>query len=202
MGLIKFMNKRATYNFHLPIGICHLVFICFFVISETYLYAQKAEVQFLEGILEQVTPGKKFIKESKTPLDSFELFKKVNPTQQIWVSYWQYKDYRYPIFVQEVSGEIEDIYLAFPSFFLHDRIHEQLLSKWGKQQFYQHSNLSAIYSWKNINSNQLAAVYEANCSITCFPVSLALQKNTLKAAVSPLWQQFHQQSLSKTKKKK
>lgn len=200
-GMVLFMSMRTSNNFPLHLRICHLVFICLSVISNTYIFAQKTEMNFLNGILEQVTPGSKFSKVTKAPIDSFEIFKKISPTHQIWVSYWQYQNYRYPIFVQEINGEIEDFFLTFPSFFLHDRIHEQFISKWGKQQFYQHSNLSALYSWKNINSNKLSAVYEANCSITCFPVSLAMQKNKLSLGVIPLWQQFHQQGLPASKKK-
>lgn len=203
------MCIRSKRNFYLPIGFCHLVFALFFVISNSYVFAQKknviknekVEIKFLTGILEQVTPGKKFNKESKLPLNSFELFKKVNENLQVWVSYWQYESYRYPLFIQEFNGEIEDFFLTFPSFLLHDKIHEQLISLWGKQQFYQKSNLSALYSWKGINQNTLSSVYEANCSITCFPVSLSMQKNKLNTGVIPLWQQFHLHGAPKTKNK-
>ncbi len=138
------MLHRCINNFLLHLRICHPVFICLVVFSHTYIFAQKIEANFLKGILEQVTPGGKFSKETKSPIDPFEIFKKISPTQQVWVSFWQYQNYRYPLFVQEADGEIEDFFLTFPSFLLHDRMHEQLLAKWGKQQFYQHSNLSAL----------------------------------------------------------
>lgn len=209
------MNKTQIIinYFHSTSRFCHLVLLVFIVISQSYSFAQitkkntkqkieqKLEQDFLKKILEQIVLGQNLNKQPQSPLDAFEIFQKKNETNEIWVSYWQYDTYKYPLFVQLINNQIEDFFLTFPSFMLHDKIHELLISTWGKQQFYQQSNLSAIYSWKNLANKTQGAIYEANCSITCFPVSLSLQKLKMSEGIIPLWQQFHRQGLS-TKKKK
>ncbi len=206
------MSKNQTTIKYFPLSsvFCHLVFLFFNVISISYLFAQndkkndisKIEIEFLEKILSQVEPNKKFSSKAQLPMEAFTLFQKKSDIHNIWVAYWQFDTFKYPLFVQEVNNEIEDFFLTFPSFMLHDKIHQALINKWGKQDFFQQHNLSAIYSWKNIKgTSTLAAIYEANCSITCFPVALSMQKLKLSAGVTPLWQEFHRQGISKPKKK-
>lgn len=204
-----YMILASNNYFHLHGRFCHLVFIYLIVISNIYSQAQskrntevnKFEIDFLSKILDQVAPEKKFLQKMQSPLDSFEVFQKINETQLVWVSFWQYQNYRYPLFVQTNKEEIEDFYLAFPSFMLHDKIHQHLIAIWGQQQFYERAIFSAIYSWKNINNGKFAAVYEANCSITCFPVSLSMQKIKTSSGITPLWQQFHRQGIPKNQLK-
>ena len=194
----------ATKYFPLWTHICHLVFLISIVVKPTLNAAEsKVEDNFLNNTLAQILPGNIFNQKPTSPLDSFEVFQKKSEENIIWLTFWQYQTYRYPLFVQVFNKNIQDIYLTFPSFFLHDKIHQLLIEKWGKQDFYGHSNLSAIYRWNKLGSLNATAIYEANCSITCFPVSLAMHLNNLKdSKIIPLWQQFHQIGIEKRKNKK
>lgn len=193
--------------FHLPIQICHLLslfhfFIIFSAHSQSSLNKGKpdntTDVTFISKILDLVEPGKKFPTVATFPLDSFELFQKKSESHQIHVSYWQYSNYRYPLFVQVINNVVVDIYLTFPSFMLHDRIHEYFIKLWGKQSFFKQSSLSAIYQWTK--QPNVIAIYEANCSITCFPVFLTMHQKKLPDKIQPLWLQFQNLQNKKLKK--
>ena len=206
--LTKYYRRN---NCHLPHRFCHLLLLTLFVISYSYsASAPKSaptnktifEVEFLNKILNQIVPGKPILDNPASPLGPLITFRKFSDIHEIKFVSWQYQTYRYPLFIQVYNQQISDFYLTFPSFMLHDSIFEALIQKWGKQQYYQRNNFSAIYHWKNINAGLFAAIYEANCSITCFPVSLSLQSLSMPKEVLPLWQQFHTQGIDLKKQKK
>lgn len=206
--MIKLYVKSNIKYFHLLRQFCHLLSLnLFLIVSAAYsispakkeLPKETTDITFISTLLNLVGPGKNFSKDAKFPLDSFEVFQKKSDSHFIYVSYWQYKSYRYPLFVQSYNGVIVDFYLTFPSFMIHDRIHEYLIKIWGNQDFYKQSSLSAIYQW-NKNS-KFISIYEANCSITCFPVFLTMHQKNLPNKLQPLWFQFQSLQNKKPQKK-
>lgn len=81
------------------------------------------------------------------------------------------------ILVNPATKKIHQLEIHFPSYFLHDDLLARLQKKYGKQNQFKNRDQHSVYIWNN--SNQLKVVYEAGCSITCFPIFLSLTKNKI-----------------------
>lgn len=82
--------------------------------------------------------------------------------------------YRIPLYLQTYKGTILDFYLSLPSYFLHNTLHRELITKWGKQQYYHVKENSAFYQW-NLAEGQWKVRYAATCTFSCYPLFLAFQ---------------------------
>ncbi len=86
----------------------------------------------------------------------------------------EHQKFLFPIFVRFEGDQVSDFYAKLPTYFLHDVFHQSLINKFGKQDKYFKKENSAVYIWNNKEGNKL--VYNASCTITCFPVFFAVFK--------------------------
>lgn len=76
--------------------------------------------------------------------------------------------------VQEKTGEVQDVFFRLPSYFLHDAFFQSLVNRMGKQSSYKKVGEEAFYVW---TKDSFRHVYSAACTITCFPIFYAIEKN-------------------------
>lgn len=81
--------------------------------------------------------------------------------------------YKFPVIVQEQEGIVLDFHARLPSYFLHDTFFQSLRNKLGKQSSYKKTGEEAYYTWE---VPPLRHIYNAACTITCFPIFYAVQK--------------------------
>ena len=81
--------------------------------------------------------------------------------------------YKFPVIVQERDGVITDFFARLPSYFLHDLFFQSLVNRYGKQTTYKKTGEEAFYTW---NKTPLKHIYSASCTITCFPIFYAVEK--------------------------
>lgn len=105
--------------------------------------------------------------------------------------YVEHLRYKFPIFVQYEGEKVSDYFAKLPSYFLHDVFHQSLINKIGKQNKYLKQNQNALYIWNNKDGNKY--VYAATCTITCFPIYLAV----MKVGGSPLFDKFTSEGTEK-----
>jgi hypothetical protein len=86
--------------------------------------------------------------------------------------------YKFPVIVQSREGVIIDFFARLPSYFLHDLFFQSLVNRYGKQSTYKKTGEEANYTWVQ---QPLKHIYNAACTITCFPVFYAVQKNEAQA---------------------
>ncbi len=92
---------------------------------------------------------------------------------QIWTLFHvKQLRFAFPILVQSESGKILDFHTRLPSFFLHDLFHQALINRYGAQSLYKKVEEEAYYQWKN---DEREISYSASCTITCFPMYLAIK---------------------------
>jgi hypothetical protein len=82
--------------------------------------------------------------------------------------------YKFPVIVQSSEGIIIDFFARLPSYFLHDLFFQSLVNRYGKQTTYKKTGEEAHYTWIQ---EPLKHIYSAACTITCFPIFYAVQKN-------------------------
>jgi hypothetical protein len=82
--------------------------------------------------------------------------------------------YKFPVIVQVRDGVILDFLARLPSYFLHDIFFQSIINRQGKQKTYKKYGEEAFYTWKK---DSLKHVYSAACTITCFPIFYAVQKD-------------------------
>lgn len=118
------------------------------------------------------------------PGKSFSAASKDYPNKKLTFTTGQFKTYkiyiehiryRFPILVQIKGDEITDFHARLPAYFLHDIFHQSLINRYGGQDIYKKVEDQAVYIWKN--ENGLKHSYNGVCSITCFPVFYAVEKN-------------------------
>jgi hypothetical protein len=81
--------------------------------------------------------------------------------------------YKFPVFVQVgQDGKVTDFFARLPSYFSHDIFHQTLIDSFGKQDEYSRKNKTALYIWNNKNNFKI--YYAGACTITCFPIYLAI----------------------------
>ena len=83
-----------------------------------------------------------------------------------------HRSYKFPVFVQAEGDSIRAFWVRMPSYFSHDVIHQDLITRYGKQQDYLKKENTAVYSWA-LKDKNLKLVYAGQCTITCFPLYLA-----------------------------
>jgi len=124
--------------------------------------------------------------ESFMPNNSFqELEKKYSPAETLPSEngiitkkfLLKHERFSFPVYAQHLDGKIIDFYAKLPSYFSHDRFLTDLQKKWGKQQHYKKQGEEAVYVWVN---NETEFIYQASCTITCFPVFLTGMKRVNK----------------------
>lgn len=81
--------------------------------------------------------------------------------------------YKFPVIVQVKDGVIVDFFARLPSYFLHDLFFQSLVNRYGKQTTYKKTGEEAFYTW---DKKPLKHVYSASCTITCFPIFYAVEK--------------------------
>jgi hypothetical protein len=81
--------------------------------------------------------------------------------------------YKFPVIVQAKDGAIVDFLARLPSYFLHDIFFQSLVNRYGKQTTYKKTGEEAFYVW---DKNPLKHIYSASCTITCFPIFYAVEK--------------------------
>ena len=81
--------------------------------------------------------------------------------------------YKFPVIVQAREGVIEDFFARLPSYFLHDVFFRSLVNRLGKQTGYKKTGEEAFYVW---DAPPLKHIYSAACTITCFPIFYAVQR--------------------------
>ncbi len=82
--------------------------------------------------------------------------------------------YKFPVIVQVKDGVITDFFARLPSYFLHDLFFQSLVNRYGKQSTYKRTGEEAFYTW---DKQPLKHIYSASCTITCFPIFYAVEKN-------------------------
>jgi len=158
-----------------------------FIFAKTSPAEQKSipgnsEKKFITNILLQLEVGKTISENLTDPIyKKFQLLSQDKKSgNKQWLNSWNFKTFQYPIFLETIPMNGKDIIsgysLTFPSYFMHDFIHQELIQKFGQQTFYKRINNSGIYIWRNfkLQNTELKITYEANCSITCFPVFLSI----------------------------
>lgn len=96
--------------------------------------------------------------------------------------------YKFPVLVQIKAGIITDFFATLPTYFLHDVFFQGLINRLGKQSKYLKVENQAIYIWENKDGNQ--HIYEAACTITCFPVYYAVLSLKEKSGTAPLIEKY------------
>ena len=91
-------------------------------------------------------------------------------TLKYYVSHLRYK---FPVLVQVREGVILDFYARLPNYFLHDIFFQSLINRLGKQTSYKKIGEEAVYTWE---AKPLKHIYNAACTITCFPIFYAVEK--------------------------
>jgi hypothetical protein len=87
------------------------------------------------------------------------------------------RSYKFPVIVNVNGGIIEDFLARLPSYFLHDVFFQSIINKYGKQTTYNKVGEEAHYVWQQ---SPLKHIYSAACTITCFPVFYAVEKEEKK----------------------
>lgn len=86
--------------------------------------------------------------------------------------------YRFPVFVQlNAEGKPLDFFARLPSYFLHDVFHQSIINRFEKQNHFLNKEGTAIYKWDKRNGMNL--IYSATCTITCFPIYLSGESESL-----------------------
>ena len=124
-------------------------------------------------------PGKKLADIEKDYGKGEEMFKK-GPyiTYRFYIEHLRYK---FVILVQIKDGEIIDFHANLPTYFLHDIFHQSLINRLGKQNKYFRENEQAVYVW-NQGQDGLVHTYSGACSITCFPIFYAVERQKATAS--------------------
>ncbi len=86
--------------------------------------------------------------------------------------YVQALRYRFPVLVQFQADIVHDFHASLPVYFLHDIFHKSLIDKFGMQETYYNYDEQSVYIWNKVEKNSI--VYAAACTITCFPIFLAI----------------------------
>lgn len=83
------------------------------------------------------------------------------------------KRFNLPLYIQVHQQIILDLFLSFPSFFMHRTLHQLLIKKWGKQGQYTLKENSAYYLWEV--EKRWRVRYSAACTFSCYPLFLAVE---------------------------
>jgi hypothetical protein len=86
--------------------------------------------------------------------------------------YVQALRYRFPVLVQFQGDVVRDFHASLPVYFLHDIFHKSLIDKFGMQDTYFNYDEQSIYIWNKLE--KISVVYASACTITCFPLFLAI----------------------------
>lgn len=154
----------------------YLLSLIILFLSVDILALEKSDSKnsFTLSDIESYLPGKNISDELKTQIKA-QLIQNKNDTK-LWRFFIKENTYVIALFFQEKNNLILDLYLALPSYFLHDSFHQTLINKFGKQDRFLHHNGTSVYSW--INKSDIEILYSATCTITCFPIFLNIyQKN-------------------------
>ncbi len=82
--------------------------------------------------------------------------------------------YRFPVFVTFFESKSIGYFARLPSYFLHDVFHQSLINRFEKQDIYTKKDNAAVYIWKN--EKGVRYTYQGQCTITCFPMYLQMEK--------------------------
>lgn len=144
-----------------------VIILCFTLLTQiAWGKVDPPNYDFSVDKFQDFMPGKKISAINKKYKFSEVIFK-----GGAFVTYKYYVEhirYRFPILVQFINGEVTDFYARLPYYFLHDIFHQSLINRYGAQDFYQKTEESAIYVWKN--KNNIKHIYSGACTITCFPI--------------------------------
>lgn len=88
--------------------------------------------------------------------------------------YVAHMSYKFPVLVQVREGVILDFYARLPNYFFHDVFFQSLINRLGKQSSYKKIGEEAVYTWE---AKPLKHIYNAACTITCFPIFYAVEKD-------------------------
>ena len=80
--------------------------------------------------------------------------------------------YAFSLWVQVRQDAAIDFYAKLPSYLPHGRFHQALVERYGQQDQYFRQETSAVYRWNDEENKQI--IYEGQCSLTCFPLYLAV----------------------------
>lgn len=143
-----------------------IIFFLILVTQVTWGKVDPPNYDFSIDKFNDFMPGKKISSINKKYKNTDIVFK-----EGAFVTYKYYVEhirYRFPILVQSINGIVTDFYARLPYYFLHDIFHQSLINRYGPQDFYQKTEESAIYVWKN--KKNLKHIYSGTCTITCFPI--------------------------------
>lgn len=88
------------------------------------------------------------------------------------VFYIAHKQFRFPLIAHFYQNNLSDYWITWPSYFLHDTLHKELVDIFGKQNIFFHKKDHSVYIW---NNQEYLIRYEATCTITCFPLYLSVK---------------------------
>lgn len=88
--------------------------------------------------------------------------------------YIEHIRYKFVVLVQSINEVVTDFHARLPNYFLHDIFHQSIINRLGPQDLYTKVEESAVYVWNN--KKGLKYIYSGACSITCFPIFYAIQK--------------------------
>ena len=80
--------------------------------------------------------------------------------------------YTFSLWVQTSKDTVVDFYARLPDYLPHDRFHQALIDRYGKQDQYFRQDSSAVYRWNEENNNRI--IYGGQCSLTCFTLYLTV----------------------------
>jgi len=86
--------------------------------------------------------------------------------------YVQALRYRFPVLVQFQGDIVHDFHASMPVYFLHDVFHKSLIDKFGMQDTYYNYDEQSVYIWTKLE--KISVVYASACTITCFPLFMAI----------------------------
>lgn len=95
-----------------------------------------------------------------------------NAQLKIWKHKFIKKNYSLDIYTQVKDDIILNTYVRLPQYFSHDQFLLELHKLFKKQNQYKRENASALYLWENAKGNKI--IYQASCSITCFPMFIEI----------------------------
>ena len=80
------------------------------------------------------------------------------------------------LWVQARGNSVVEFYAKFPSYLSAGLLHQALIDRYGKQERFFNKDGQSVYRWSDEGGKSIT--YSAQCSLTCFPLYLAVSPKT------------------------
>lgn len=155
-------------------------------IADIQAQSKSPNYDFTITSLELFFPGKS-LAEVKKSQPKFDLFEDLGDVKILRFQLRR-AGYMLDVYTQVKGDTINALYVRLPQHFLHDLLLADLQKRYKKQDHFVRKDLSALYVWKNRESNNI--IYHGSCSITCFPMFLEVV--SASPDIIPLYQKFNE----------